>query len=492
MSHPKTRKFTGKHGGVIVISVLVLLSLGLDAQARKPNLWSTRNDSAPMLTQVPNFRALSEALVPAVVSIYVETKARSSHGSSRPGSGGSPFDDLFRYWGAPTNPQPGHGIGTGFVIRGDGLILTNNHVVEYADIIKVTFSDGHGNERTLDAEVVGLAPRYDVALIRTKTDAKAKVAYLGDSDEAQMGDWVMAVGNPFGLSHSVSVGIISAKGRRNINPSGREGLYDFIQTDASINPGNSGGPLVNVAGEVIGINTAINPNGDGIGFAIPINMVKAMLPELQKTGKYTRSWLGIGLQPLTEDLAKTYGLEKAEGALVSEVLPDSPAQKAGLQEGDVITSFDGKPVRSSRDLRLFAGMAGVGHRANVALLRGGKRVQVDVVMGAFRDGRTQVSKEDTEKSDGTLGMVVADISPELQRAYRLTTTSGVVVREVEAGGLAERAGIREGDVILSLNGKRVRRSSDFAGRVRRIRTGGFMRIQVMRPEGKLFLVLRKP
>jgi serine protease Do len=455
-------------------------------------LWSERESQVP-LAQVPDFKQLAAQLIPAVVSISVEQHVKVSSGRGGQRDPNDPFSDyLHRFFGGDV-PQEFHnrGIGSGFVIGREGLILTNYHVVEGADSIEVTFSTKGGGEKKMSAEVLGKAPQYDVALIKTHENADVPIAYLGDSDQIAIGDWVMAVGNPFGLSHSVSVGIISAKERREIAPSGRQGLYDFLQTDASINPGNSGGPLVNTKGEVIGINSAINAAGSGIGFAIPINMVKAMLPDLRDKGRYVRSWIGIKIQPLTADLAQSYGLQKASGALVSEVMAKSPAEAAGLREGDVVLTFDGKIVRDNSDLPLFASMAGVGKKVEVKVWREGKESLRYVTLQEYPEDSQKVAQKSNESS-GELGMTIADLTPQLQREFRLDATSGAVIKDVDPGSVAARAGLRPGDMVLSLNGNEIVTARDFATGVKAVKSGGLLRLKVLRQDGKFFLAIRKP
>lgn len=484
-----SRCLTGALSRQIVRGLVLFVSVVCSGQAdaRSQALWSERKSSARPLAQVPNFSELAASVVPAVVSIQVEQAVK-------PGADpNDPFSTyLHRFFGGEV-PREFHnrGIGTGFVIRSDGLILTNYHVVEGADSIEVTFGLADGSERKLEAEVLGKAPNYDVALIKTLKNANVPVAFLGDSDGMRIGDWVMAVGNPFGLTHSVSVGIISAKDRREIAPSGRQGLYDFIQTDASINPGNSGGPLINMRGEVIGINTAINAAGAGIGFAIPMNMVKRMLPDLKKKGRYSRSWIGIKIQPLTDDLAKSYGRESPVGALVSEVVSSSPAEQAGLKEGDVIILFDGKVVRNSSDLPLYASMAGIGKRVELKLWRDGREHIKYVVLEEFPTQAPAAANE-TSSARGQLGLTVADITPPLRRQFGLDARRGIVVREIEPGSIAARHGVRAGDLIVSLNGAKMQRARQFADAVGETPSGGLLRLKISRENGQFYLAIRKP
>jgi serine protease Do len=453
-------------------------------QARSGKLWSERGKLAAPLAQVPNLRALAEKMRPCVVSISVEQKVNVDHRWRQ-----DFFNDFFR--GKIPREYHNRGIGTGFTIRGDGLILTNNHVVEGADVIEVTLLQANGDEKKLKASIVGTAPEYDVALIQTDKNAQTPVCYLGNSEDTHIGDWVLAVGNPFGLSHSISVGIISAKERRHINPSGRSGLYNFLQTDASINPGNSGGPLCNMSGEVIGINTAINAAGSGIGFAIPINMVKSLLPSLKRHGKYVRSWIGIKIQPLSADLAHTYGRKKSTGALVAEVIPGGPASQAGLQEGDVILSFNGKAVRDHSDLPLYASMAGVGIETSITIWRNRGKLNKKITLAAFPEDEVALSGQQSP-AKGALGLTVADITPQLQREFRLEQSRGVMIRDIDPGSAAHRAGLRPGDLVLSINGKRVRRAKDFAMVVKKSSSGAHLRLQIQRANGKIFLAMRKP
>jgi serine protease Do len=290
----------------------------------------------------------------------------------------------------------------------------------------------------------------------------------------------------------VSAGIISAKERRDIAPSGRRGLYDFLQTDASINPGNSGGPLINVRGEVIGINSAINAAGSGIGFAIPINMVKEMLPDLKDKGRFTRSWLGIRIQPLDGQLAESFGLKGPEGALVAEVVPNSPAEKSGIKAEDVVLEFDGKGIRNSSDLPLYASMAGVGKRVKLKVWREGKEREVYVTLTEYPDEEVAIAGGSKPTEAGELGMTVADITPTLERDLGLGVSQGVVIKEIEPGSESYKARLRVGDIILSLNGKRVITARDFAREVKGLKSGAVMRMQIVREGGRLFVAMRKP
>lgn len=465
----------------------------------RTNLWSERNPNAAPMAQVPNFRVLADKVIPAVVSIRTEQHHNKPKRKMR-GHHNDPFEYFHRFFGIPNLPQgpnqPRHrnqGIGTGFVIGENGLILTNFHVVENADLIEVSFATNDGTTNTIKATILGTAPEYDVALIKTETNAKSPIVHLGNSAKMQIGDWVMAVGNPFGLSHSVSVGIISAKERRDINPSGRQGLYNFLQTDASINPGNSGGPLINMRGEVIGINTAINAAGSGIGFAIPINMVKEILPDLNKKGKYTRSWIGVRIQPLTKDLAHSYNLDKAHGALISEVIPDSPASLAGLKEGDIILKFDNKTLRSASDLPLYASLAGVGKNINLEILRDGKILPAKIILGSFPNEPGAVLADNSTKNPGGLGITITNLTENTRRQLQLQANQqGALIKDIQVGSPAHRAGLRPGDLILQINEQILTNAQTFIKYIRAMKKDDIIRMKILRRNGRMFLALRKP
>ncbi len=462
------------------------------APASGERIWTERNSSAAPIVQLPSFSKLTSMVTPTVVAIQVQEKvARGSAG------GVVPFDpfDFGMPPGHPGGGVPAKGLGSGFVIRGDGLILTNAHVVEDASDIEVTVGDG-GTQKTVKAKVLGTADVYDVALIQTVEKLDAPVVPLGNSDEVQVGDWVLAVGNPFGLSHSASVGIISAKQRRELAPSGREGLYDFLQTDASINPGNSGGPLVNMKGEVIGINAAVNAVGQGIGFAIPINLAKSVLPQLKTKGSFSRSWIGVRIQPLTPELAQTYGLKEPRGALVADVVPSSPASKAGLQDGDIILRFDGKDITRASDLPLYASMAGVGKTVPLEVLHEGQRRDLQIKLGSYPKEQTAENEGGggAPKPKGTgvgkIGMTLSDLTPEIKQDLGVNVSAGAVVVDVTPGSAADQAGLREGDVIVRAGGQQVQSAADLAKRLQGMRPGEVVRLQVQREGGRLYIALR--
>lgn len=404
----------------------------------------------------PNFVELAKQLKPTVVNISTEKKAKQQRRQQiRPFGpspfGADPFQDFFERFFDEQLPQSRaqKSLGSGFVISADGYILTNNHVVDGADEIKVKFADG----KELKGELKGSDAKLDLALIKITSADKLPVAALGDSDEIEVGEWVMAIGNPFGLSETVTAGIVSAKGR----VIGSGPYDDFIQTDASINPGNSGGPLFNAKGEVVGINTAIIAGGQGIGFAIPVNMAKSIIPQLKDKGKVTRGWIGVSIQPVTKDLADSFGLSETKGALVSEILPESPAEKGGIKSGDIITAFDGKEIKEMSDLPRLVAATATGKSAAVKVMRDGKEETLTLVIEKMKDGDEDSSSETQDK----LGLTVKELTKELAANLRIKETSGVVITEVKMDSLAATAGIQRGDILKEVNGTKITRAEDY-------------------------------
>ncbi len=405
-------------------------------QARTGDLGSASRAS------LPAFADLAERVSSAVVNIKVTAVARTnlpdeSYGENFP----------FPGYRSPVPQQSPEfrrqGSGSGFIIRKDGLILTNNHVVEKAQEITVTLSD----KQQYKARILGRDQKTDLAVIKINPKAALATASLGNSDELRVGDWVMAIGNPFGLSNTVTSGIVSAKGRT----IGAGPYDDFIQTDASINPGNSGGPLFNMAGEVVGINTAIfsqSGGNIGIGFAIPVNLVKNLVPELETKGTVTRGWLGVSVQPVTPDLARSFNLDKEHGALVGDVTAQGPAQKAGIQRGDVIVSYDGKKIQETASLPALVAATPVGKTVAVEIVRDGKMKSVNVTIARLDE---QTAALDPQQEKGEWGLALQDIRPEQRRTMNLTGNEGVLVTSVVPGSPAANANIQAGDVILQVN-----------------------------------------
>jgi serine protease Do len=407
-----------------------------------------------------SFADLAERTSPAVVNIQTsrtigtpEAQGRERHPLEEFfGPFGGPFGELFE------QPRKVPSLGTGFVISPDGYIVTNNHVIEGVDKIEVHFEDGQKYE----AEVVGRDPRTDVALIRVEPKGELPSLPLGDSDSVRPGDWVVAIGNPFGLSHTVTAGIVSARHREiNADPDARR-FDDFLQTDAAINPGNSGGPLINLAGEVIGINTAINPRANTIGFAVPVNIAKEILPQLRTAGKVSRGWLGVYIQPIEPEMAEILGLDDTKGALVSKVEPGSPADAAGLKSGDVVVEFDGKTIEKMEELPRYVAGAGVGQKLELVALRKGERKEFDVTLGELDAGVQEAAATPGEVERPKYGLAVQDLTPEVAQQLGVEGGRGVLVSQVEPESPADEAGIRRRDVILEVNQRPVSNAREFS------------------------------
>ena len=406
-------------------------------------------ESGTMMVPV-NFSELADKVRPGVVNIRTVKTIKGGgpvfrHFFGNPFRQKNPFGGPHQKEG-PSRDFKQRSLGSGFIIDQVGHIVTNNHVIENADQIKVKLAD----EREFEAELVGRDPNTDLALIRIKDASGLVPLKLGDSDALSVGSWVMAVGSPFGLEQTVTAGIVSAKGRT----LGSGPYDDFIQTDASINPGNSGGPLLNMEGEVVGINTAIVANGQGIGFAIPISMAQGIIVQLQANGSVTRGWLGVSIQDLSPELAEYYGIKDKKGALVARVFEGDPADKAGIKANDVIVEVDGKPIKSSRELTRTIADIEVGKKTNVTVLRDGKEKKVTVKI-ARRGDTEPLAQRKTEDSE-RLGIRIAEATPETAKRFgHSETEKGVLVVGVEPGSKAAEAGVRQGDMVKEVNRKPV-------------------------------------
>jgi serine protease Do len=419
---------------------------------------------------------------PAVVNISTTQVVRFSRPRMRSPFGHDPFEDFFNnFFGNIPREQRRRSLGSGFIVSDDGFILTNNHVVEKADEITVTL---FGRKEEFKAEVVGTDPKTDIALIKIKAGNKLPKVDLGDSETLEIGEWVVAIGNPFGLGHTVTAGIVSAKGR--IIGSGP--YDDFIQTDASINPGNSGGPLFTLGGKVVGINTAIIQGGQGIGFTIPINLAKSILGQLRETGKVTRGWLGVYIQEITPEVGESLGLPDRKGALVADVTEGGPADKAGFRSGDVIVAFDGKAVESERELPQLVAQTPVGKKVTATVVRDGKRIEIPVTISEMEPepGR----RADRPDLTRDLGLAVQDITPEVARRFDIKSRDGVLVTMVEPGSPADKAGFREGDIIRQINRQTVKGVSDFRNFIQGVKDGKTALFLVERGEFRIFLAVR--
>ena len=433
---------------LLLVATFVLFGTAL-------TLFSTSSASG---STPPDFADLAEKLSPTVVNIYTTQTIQvssSPHQFFFPDEMEIP-EPFRRFFGIPDMPEQTPkremkrtSLGSGVIVTADGYILTNNHVVENADEINVTLSTFEEYKAT----IVGRDPKSDVALIKIEPKADLPYVIFGDSDKLRVGEWVLAIGNPFGLQKTVTAGIVSAKGRAINN----ESYGNFIQTDASINPGNSGGPLFNLNGEMVGVNTAIfsRTGGNiGIGFAIPVNMAKNVFAQLKEHGKVTRGWLGVMIQQVTSELAENFGLDRPIGALVGQVVPDSPAEKAGLKAGDVIIEYNGKEVSQMSMLPAMVANTAVGENAKLVLIRDGKRKNITVEIGKLEDEEPVIAGTETGTSK-KLGITVQELTPKLAESLGIDDTQGLIITDINGGSAAEEAGIQRGDIILEINREKV-------------------------------------
>jgi serine protease Do len=426
------------------------------------------------------FTALAEKCTPSVVNVKITKVEKTGLGEIQIPWGS--FRDFFNNPQFPQFPQDRtvQGAGSGVIISKDGYVLTNNHVVDGAKELTVTLSD----KREFKAQIVGRDPKTDIAIIKIDAGENLPAATIGDSDKIKVGDWVMAIGNPFGLSSTVTLGIVSAKGR----VIGAGPYDDFIQTDASINPGNSGGPLIDMNGEVIGINTAIVPNGQGIGFAIPVNTAKPLIPELEAHGEVTRGWLGVSIQSITPDLSNALKLEESKGALVAEVVPGGPAEKAGIKAGDVIVSFDGKPVHDSHDLPAMVAATKIGSEVPVGVMRNGKSVRLSAVIAKLESGESNIEGS-KRPAQGKWGLQLQELNPETARHLGLKDAHGVLVAGVQPGSPAYNASIQPGDVIVEVNREAVKSVNDLKEKISKAGDSSLL-LLVKNAHGSRYVVLK--
>jgi serine protease Do len=474
--------------GVVVLSVLLL---GFTMTSDSDRTVNPRDEGAGGLTRLSSeatvipdsFAPLAEELAPTVVNIKV-IKVDKIGGHQWFNAPEGPFGDFSKrfFKELPKVPDQfeARGAGSGVIISNDGTILTNNHVVEGAKEVMVTLAD----KGEYEARVVGRDPKTDLAVLKIESDQVLPSVSMGDSDQLKVGDWVLAIGNPFGLSHTVTSGIVSAKGR----VIGAGPYDDFIQTDASINPGNSGGPLFDMSGKLIGINTAIIPYGQGIGFAIPINTAKPLIPQLVSKGEVTRGYLGVSIQSITPDLARAMDLEDRRGALVAAVMSGSPAEKAGIRRGDVIVRFDDKAVGEARDLSAMVARSSVGKETNVGVIRNGEEMQLPVKVGQLKSREPKIEAS-AEPARGKWGFRMQDVTPLVAEQLGLEADEGVAVVDVEHGSPAHEAGIRRGDVILEVNRQEVKSVEDLKEAIEGAKDQDSLLLLVERDDDSFFVVL---
>jgi serine protease Do len=486
--------------GVFLVGVAIALGCTSDGRAESASgkqIWRDGGATAAAAVSVPGAASLAplvKAVKPAVVNISSTTVMKNPHQGLRvPGGGGDDEDqDLFQFGPRMPREFKGQSLGSGFVINSDGYVLTNNHVVQNATDIKVRLADA----REFEAKVVGRDASTDVALIRLEKASGLPTVALGDSDAVDQGDFVLALGSPFGFRESVTFGIVSAKDRslNSGNP-----FDDFIQTDAAINQGNSGGPLFNLKGEVVGINTAIiSPQiGQGLGFAVPINLAKNLIPQLLEKGRVARGYLGVSVSDLTPDLAQGFGVAAGtKGALIQNVLPDSPAGKAGVQAGDIVTAVNGRKVESSSQLTRAISAVHPGGKVALELLRKGKKKDITAAVAQRPDeerlarGTEEEPGGGDKKKDEKLGVRVADLTPEMAREYRVQGDDGVVVVAVTEDGPADKAGIRRGDLILEVNLQPISKVAELQSAISRVKAGEVVNLRIRRGGEARFLPLK--
>jgi serine protease Do len=481
---------TGVAVSCFALGLVVSSGFNLTSAATAQNLTATPPASLPAPAALPgSFSGLAAKLSPTVVNIKV-TKVEKV-GFNRPDMEipdipDGPFGDLFKkfFKEMPQMPESrkAQGAGSGVIISQDGYVLTNNHVVEGAKEVTVTLS----NQQEYKAKVVGRDPKTDLAVLKIKANKSFTAATMGDSDQLQVGDWVVAIGNPFGLNNTVTSGIVSAKGR----VIGAGPYDDFIQTDASINPGNSGGALLNTKGELVGINTAIIPNGQGIGFAIPVNTAKPLVPQLISKGEVTRGYIGVNIQSITPELAKAMHLKDRKGALVADVVPGGPADKAGIKRGDVITAYNGKEVQDSHHLPVLVAATPVNQDANVTIIRNGAEQKISLKVAQL-PGEKTVSEKTPHPAAGKWGLQLRDVTPQIAQRYRLKEEKGVVVTGVEPGSRADDAGMQRGDLILEVNRQPVGSVKDVMKNIDQSKDKDRLLFLVQRDNGKFFVPLEQ-
>ena len=476
----------------LIALVLVSMLVGIFL-ASGFNITQDTTASNPSSTvMVPaSFTDVAMVVSPAVVNISTEKIIKGGGQVFRhfqnPFGKQDPFHDFFeKFFGdIPRRDFKQRSLGSGFFIDKEGYIVTNNHVIENADKIKVKLKNG----KEYDAEIVGRDAKTDIALIKVKSWRDFQDIKWGDSDAMKVGEWVVAIGSPFGLEHTVTAGIVSAKGR----VIGSGPYDDFIQTDASINPGNSGGPLINLKGEVIGINTAIvsrSGGNVGIGFAIPINMARGIVKQLKASGTVTRGWLGVSIQNLTPDLAEYYGVKDGKGALIGEVFEGDPADKAGIKPKDVIIEVDGHKVKDSRDLSQKIADIPVGEKIDIKVVRGGKERTFRVNIVKRTDDKEGLALQKPMEETG-LGMTVSPLTRQLARRLNISETEGVVVVSVEQDSPAGKADIQERDLILEINHKPIKTLEDYQSQIDKVKKGEIISFLVKRGKGFLALNITK-
>jgi serine protease Do len=493
-----SQKISIKNAGIIVgfatvIAFLIgiILTASLPRFANQSEAQTGAHASLPILDETGEspFVKIAETVSPAVVNISAEhivTQGSQDFGWQFEG----PFEDLFRdfFRNFPRQEGKTQTLGSGFIISNDGYIVTNNHVIKDASEIIIRLTDKREFKGD-DIIVIGTDSRTDLALLKIKTDKDLPFLEFGDSDATKVGEWAIAVGNPFHLEGTLTVGVISAKGRTNIPlPEGPD-LQSFLQTDAAINPGNSGGPLVDIHGKVIGVNTAItSPSGGnvGIGFAIPANLAKNVVDALRDEGKVARGYLGVYLQEITVELQRALNLPSLEGVLISDVLEGTPADKAGLESGDVVLEFNGKKVESMQSFRLQVSATTAGTTVKLNILRDGKTKNINVKIGEYPE---EVAAPINENQINSLGITVTDLSdPQIQR-YNIKVDKGVFITGIERGSPADDAGLRTGDIITAIDKRAVGDKNAYQHAVQQLKKGTPVIFKILRNERQMYVAV---
>jgi serine protease Do len=495
MFHKVTQYTSGRRFGARTIASVALSSLFIGLLVASSMQWTKLSmaqglgQKAALAAETPampaSFAELVERLGPAVVNIQVTKVAPMADipGMADPdGPYGEFFKRFFKDLPQRREQFRTQGSGSGVIINTEGYILTNNHVVDGAKQVAVTLAD----QQVYQARVVGRDAKTDLAVLKIDPKQSLPVAPMGSSTDLKVGEWVVAIGNPFGLSNSVTAGIVSAKGR----VIGAGPYDDFIQTDAPINPGNSGGPLFNMKGEMVGINTAIIAAGQGIGFAIPIDLAKPLIPQLVSTGEVTRGYLGVNIQSLTPDLAKALKLGERQGALVAEVVPGGPAAKAGIRRGDVIVGFNGESIKSSHDLPAIVAKTPVGEEASITLYRDGKTQKVPVTVAKLPSEKA-AREESSPEGQSQWGLQLQEMTPQMARQRGITGESGVMVVGVQPDSPAERAGLQRGDLIREVNRQPVQSVQDVRDAIAKAEGQDSLVLLVQRDQGNLFVAMAK-
>ena len=458
-----------KHANYLVVSIVMMTSMLANAAS------------------LPDFTELVDKASPAVVNISTEqtvTTKTGNEGGRQFSPNNEELNEFFKHFfgqqpfGQQNPPQQGQrsSLGSGFIISHDGYVLTNNHVIDGADVIHVRLSD----RREYQAKLVGTDPRTDLALLKIEAD-DLPIVDMGDSDDLKPGQWVLAIGSPFGFDYTVTAGVVSATGRN--LPS--DNYVPFIQTDVAINPGNSGGPLFNLDGEVVGINSQIYTRSGGfmgVSFAIPSNLAMSVVEQLKENGKVSRAWLGVLIQDVSNDLAESFGLDRPNGALISRVLPDSPAEKAGLRSGDIIMNFDGENIEHSGELPYVVGRMKAGEVVSAKVYRDGKEQNIKITLDSRPDDSKTLAQ--AQQDQNRLGMIVGEVPAEMAKRYNID--NGVVIEQV-LGGTAARNGLQQGDVITMLNGKRIDSVADFTAIAKDIPSGRSVPMRVIRQGYPMFI-----